>query len=126
MGTRHKEMNMAQLLKTTSKMQAANRLSSQEKTLQHIRRSQTNKASELARLVHERQTSKPWNTKRLSGAGATPELCIVVGGANVDVLGVRQLPLAGYTVAQKRRPVHALLDRIKENQAAMLEVVKRI
>lgn len=50
---------MAQLLKTISKMQAANRLSSQEKTLQQIRRSQTNKASELARLVHERQTSKP-------------------------------------------------------------------
>lgn len=34
--------------------------------------------------------------------------------------------LAGYTVAQKRRLVHALLERIRENQAAMLEVVKRI
>jgi hypothetical protein len=34
--------------------------------------------------------------------------------------------LAGYTVAQKHQLVHALLDRIRDNQAAMLEVVKKI
>lgn len=34
--------------------------------------------------------------------------------------------LAGYTVAQNRELVHALLDRIRDNQAAMWEVVKNI
>lgn len=34
--------------------------------------------------------------------------------------------LAGYTVAEKHRLIHSLLDLIRETQGAMLEVVKKI
>jgi hypothetical protein len=34
--------------------------------------------------------------------------------------------LAGYSVAEKRRLIHDLLDRIRDTQGAMLEVVKKI
>jgi hypothetical protein len=34
--------------------------------------------------------------------------------------------LAGYTLAEKRRLIHALLDRMQETQDAMLDVVKKI
>jgi hypothetical protein len=34
--------------------------------------------------------------------------------------------LAGYSVAEKRRLIHSLLDRIRDTQGAMLEVVKKI
>jgi hypothetical protein len=34
--------------------------------------------------------------------------------------------LAGYTVAEKRRLIHSLLDRIQVTQDAMFEVVKKI
>jgi hypothetical protein len=34
--------------------------------------------------------------------------------------------LAGYTLAEKRRLIHALLDRMEETQDAMLDVVKKI
>jgi hypothetical protein len=34
--------------------------------------------------------------------------------------------LAVYTLAEKRRLIHALLDRMHETQEAMLDVVKKI
>jgi hypothetical protein len=47
-------------------------------------------------------------------------------GGLLKLLLTNDEKLAGYTVLEKRRLIHSLLDRIQDTQGAMLDVVKKI